>query len=325
MGAGARVILDAGQYRLDERLAASSYGEIWRAVRCADDEVVALKLVNGALMARADATLRGAWTEAAANEIGFLRALAPWDGRHIVRLLDSGRHAGLPALALELLGPDLGRHVAALREQGASVPIPQVLAWLAQVNQALARVHAVGWCYLDLKPANLLLHPHDASLRLTDFGTNRLRSAGPAAVYAGTASWQAPEAFFPGADGTYATSYRSDYFSLGALFYYLVTSGQVLAFCRACGAAWRADRHAAPAAMLARHGGMPPTLRDDEAQRFADLAGLGALDLLRALLAADPEMRPASALDISRMMATVRTPALRVSRAAPPVYVERRA
>jgi serine/threonine protein kinase len=316
--AGTIITLAAGQYRLRERLAASAYGIVWRAEDPAGIGAVAVKLVNREQMALAGAAQRERWVAGAANEIAFLRSLQPWDQRHIVRLLDSGEHEGLPAMALELLGGDLGRHVAAARGAGRAPGLTQVLDWIAQVNQALAKVHQYGWRYLDLKPGNLLLD-RSLALKLTDFGTNRALADLHHHSYAGTANWQAPEQFFPAAPHGHQTDARTDYFALGALFYYLVTNGQPLRFCGACGLAWREHGPDAPARLLAQHGGaLPAVLAADEEVLFtqhvagasrardASVPAGAALALLRALLAARREQRPRHALEISRMIARVR-------------------
>ena len=192
------ITLENGHYRLCEQLALSSYGLVWRAERDGSGPV-ALKLVNRARMERAEPALQARWSECAAREIAFLASLAPWDARHIVRLLDHGMHEGLPALALELLDGDLATHMAALGAAGKRIGLAQALDWTGQVNAALARVHQHGWRYLDLKPANLLLDAAGARLKLADFGTNRSLRDTHAHSYAGTASWQAPEQFFPAA------------------------------------------------------------------------------------------------------------------------------
>ena len=311
------ITLDKGAYRLRAQIALSAYGVIWQACSPHGLPDVALKLINRAQMERAQPPQQAHWAASASREIGFLQSLAPWDERHIVRLLDSGDHDGLPVIALELMEGDLARHVHAAQDA------VQVLDWIGQVNQALAKVHQYGWLYLDLKPANVLLSRHGA-VKLADFGTNRLRSALPAQAYAGTANWQAPEQLFPAAGQHYVTDARTDYFALGAMFFYLVTGGVQLRFCSDCGQAYREHQGDAAAALLARPGGMGATLHADEAslftQRFAMLndradatwcpaSGSGeqaALPLLRALLDADPERRPQHALHISRMLAAIR-------------------
>jgi serine/threonine-protein kinase len=317
------VTLGAGHYRLQAQLAESSYGVVWRAERDGLGPV-ALKLVNRAQMDRAEPVLRAAWRDCAAREIAFLSALAPWDARHIVRLLDHGSHDGLPALALELCDGDLAAHMARANASGQGIGLAQALAWLAQVNAALAKVHGHGWRYLDLKPANLLVDAAkdgaNVSLKLADFGTSRSLADAHAHSYVGTASWQAPEQFLPALPGTpagYLTDARADYFSLGALFYYLVTDGATLRYCSACGDAFRAHGRAGAAQL---GGTLPPILAEDEAARFLACAGAGgaveadpraALTLLRALLARRPQDRPPHALAISRLTAAALGSAMR--------------
>ena len=298
------ITLELGHYQLHEQIAGSAYGVIWRASGPHGTGDVALKLVNQAQMSRALPALRERWIASAASEIAFLQSLEPWDERHIVRLLDSGWHEGLPVLALELLDGDLARHMA-------SAPPPPLHAfrWTAQLNQALAKVHQYGWRYLDLKPANVLVDLRLATVKLADFGTNRRLESLHAHTYSGTANWQAPEQFFPAPGGGYATGVQSDYFALGALCYYLVTGGESLSYCAACGQAYRERLADGATALLASHGGIPPTLQPEEEARFVrDLpaaARAAALSLLRGLLAPSPADRPRHALQISRQLAAI--------------------
>ena len=304
--ADAIIALELGHYRLREQIGGSAYGIIWRASGPQATRDVAIKLINREQMERALPAQRERWINAANNEIAFLQSLEPWDERHIVRLLDSGWHEGLPVLALELMGADLGKHMIAARSRNETVPLAQTLGWIAQLNQALAKVHQYGWRYLDLKPANVLLDPHLRSVKLADFGTNRELGSLQAHSYAGTANWQAPEQFFPADGGGYATSARSDYFSLGAVLYFLV-AGLPLRYCVDCGQAYR-EHHVAGADVLrGRHGGeIPCALLPEEEQRFTAAIPAeqrdAALALLRALLQIDPALRPRHAIQISRML-----------------------
>jgi eukaryotic-like serine/threonine-protein kinase len=304
------ITMDRGRYRLRTPLARSAYGIVWQAEAPAGMPDVALKLINRAQMAQAQPALQDRWVASANNEIDFLRQLATWDERHIVRLLDSGVHDGLPVMALELMGADLGRHADA-----KTATLGQVLDWMGQVNQALAKVHQHGWLYLDLKPANVLLERDGNGVKLADFGTSRLRASLAPGHYSGTASWQAPEQFFPSSANTYDTDSCTDYFALGAMLYYLVTGGLQLRFCSACGEAWRTHHSQAPAALLAENGGaIPLTLHEEEAALFAHRverhAGTrssdAALALLHALLAPERGDRPQHAIQISRLIAAVR-------------------
>jgi len=310
---GTIIALERGHYRLIERIGGSAYGAVWRAAETAADHGglrdVALKLVNEAQMAQAQPALRQRWIASAEAEIDFLESLAPWDERHIVRLLDCGRHRGLPVMALELMHCDLGRHMQALRHAGQEPPLATVLAWMGQLNQALGKVHQYGWRHLDLKPGNVLVDTRLGLVKLADFGANRRLAAVQEHSYAGTASWQAPEQFFPSTSGGYRTGAASDYFALGALFYFMVTGGVPLHYGNLCSQARRDGAHDAAAIVLSRHGGVaPPTMLADEMAAFASACGPAAtpaLALLRRLLAPDPAARPRHALDISRALAAI--------------------
>lgn len=308
MNAGETIGLERGRYVLRKQVAHSSYGVVWDAEGPGQDAV--LKLVNRQQMERARPEQRRHWIGSAATEIAFLRSLSPWDGRHIVRLLDSGEHEGLPVLALERLDCDLASHMEELRGAGRTPGFLQSLDWLAQVNQALAKVHQYGWRHLDLKPGNLLLDPSRTVIRLADFGTNMPLSHRHPHAYTGTANWQAPEQFFPVEGDVYQTDERTDYFALGALFYYLVTGGTALRFCSECGETYRRN----PAAVRERHHA--PTLHEDEAARFLQSTGAAgplALPLLRGLTYPVAEKRPRNALEISRQIAAIKAAATRQS------------
>lgn len=318
------VTLAHGQYRLLEQLAGSAYGLVWRAEGAAGG-AVALKLVNREQMERAPAGVRMRWRECAAREIAFLSSLAPWDARHIVRLLDHGEHAGLPALALELLDGDLASYMTRENGAGRRIGLARALAWLGHINAALAKVHQHGWRYLDLKPGNLLVDAGAGTLKLADFGTNRSLVDAGLHSYLGTASWQAPEQFFPQDGAGYLTDARSDYFALGAIFFYLVTGGATLRYHGACAQAYREHGAQAGARLRAAwNGALPPPLAEDEAAHFLDRAGAAdgpgrpaaALALLRTLLAARPQDRPRHALEISRLITAAQGEPVAARRAA---------
>jgi serine/threonine protein kinase len=307
------IVLAASAWRLRGPLAASSYGTLWRADEVLTGAPAALKLVNRAQMDAAPPGLRRHWRLGASAELAFLRLLRPWDGRHIVRLLDHGVHLDCPALALELLDGDLKSHLDAQQRRTGTRAVPplRALDWTAQVNAALARVHGYGWRHLDLKPANLLIDTASGTLKLADFGTSRPQDVGGAGHdYAGTAGWQAPEQCTPWRDARYRTDARSDYFALGLLLYRLVT-GVPLRYAAACADALRDRDRAGCGRALA--GAAPVPLAPDDAALFLEhvrdidaAARRAALDLLRALLAPAPVDRPAHALAISRLIGSAR-------------------
>jgi serine/threonine-protein kinase len=318
---GQIISLRLASYELQQQIAASTYGEVWHAVSDTGTQV-ALKLVNRARMMQQAVELHPFWLRAAHKEILFLRTLSPWDERHIVRLIDDGVHEALPVMALELMASDLYRHL----QRQPKTPFARCLHWLAQINQALAKVHQCGWRYLDLKPGNLLLSHDLQTLKLADFGTGHRIGQGllvnKAHGYRGTANWQAPEQFFPASvendEAMYVTTAQTDYFALGALFYYLVTGGLPLRFCSLCGQSFAS--HQVQGAITLRQSA-PLTLYPDEEQLFMKMIDADqekdqedaqpnppsqlartALEFLKQLLAAQPQQRPAHALAIARQI-----------------------
>ena len=311
--AGTIITLSAGAYSLQAPLAGSAYGVVWRAEGPPAIGEVALKLVNRAQMEGADASQRPRWLDSANAEIAFLGSLQPWSSAtscacSIAEAMTACRRwrSNFSTATSHITSQACARAARHRRSNAYWRGAPRS-------TRRSRRSTQYGWRYLDLKPANLLLD-RDGKLRLTDFGTSRALSDMHAHPYTGTASWQAPEQFFPDSRGAFHTDARTDYFALGALLYFFASGGEPLRFCRDCGEAFRAHGSAAPARLRKRHdGSLPPTLAADEAARFlhqveldAPGAGHETLALLRRLLAPRPEQRPRHALDISRVLDRIR-------------------
>jgi serine/threonine-protein kinase len=88
--------------------------------------------------------------------------------------------------------------------------------FVEQMLQAIAYAHSRKIIHCDLKPENLILFP-GPRLRLTDFGTSRLAQRTVVASGSGTVGYVAPE------QALGKTSFRSDVFSLGLIFYELLS------------------------------------------------------------------------------------------------------
>jgi len=134
-------------------------GTVWAAEHLALRSHVAVKLINPALAASADAVRR---FEAEARAAAALRS------PHVVQVLDFGLD-GTPFLVMELLkGENLAQRLA---RRGA---MPWLDAWtlISQVGRAMTRAHAQGIVHRDLKPANLFLTEDDAPffVKVLDFG-----------------------------------------------------------------------------------------------------------------------------------------------------------
>jgi DNA-binding response OmpR family regulator len=134
----------------------------------------------------------------------------------VVQIYDYGVHAGFEYLAMEyLLRGDLkARMHAGLKE-------PEALRYVEQIACALRVVHNAGLLHRDLKPPNVMLRDND-EVALIDFGLARaLDGSTPSTrtgVLRGSPYYMSPEQ----AQGE-VLDVRSDFYSLGIMFYEMLT------------------------------------------------------------------------------------------------------
>ena len=199
------------------------------------------------------------------------QACARLNHRNIVTIYDMGEEEGQLYIVMEFLEGHELRHLIATRQ---SMAIEEKLGIMIQVCEGLHYAHQQGIIHRDVKPGNIFVL-RSGQVKILDFGlahiateTNLTRTG----LVVGTLRYISPEQVRGRAD------HRSDIFSLGAVFYELLTlrppfAGpdpmQILE-------QLRSEDPAAPAtidptipadlsAMIER------ALRKDPAQRFADL------------------------------------------------------
>ena len=146
------------------------------------------------------------------------KALAQLSHPNIVRVLDYGEQDEIPYLVMEYIpGGTLKNHIRN-RKLGWS----ETVRLLLPIANALAYAHQHKIIHRDVKPANILLSD-TGQLLLSDFGiaklleneeTLELTGTG---VGIGTPEYMAPEQGMGSADE------RSDIYSLGVVFYEMVT------------------------------------------------------------------------------------------------------
>jgi serine/threonine protein kinase len=134
----------------------------------------------------------------------------------VVQIHDYGVHAGYEYLVMEYLprGDLKARMQQALTEQEA-------LRYVAQIAAALQVVHHAGLLHRDLKPPNVMLR-ENGDVALIDFGLARaLDGSTPSTrtgVLRGSPYYMSPEQ----AMGEILDA-RSDFYSLGIMFYEMLT------------------------------------------------------------------------------------------------------
>ncbi len=143
---------DLGRYRLVEEVARGAYGIVYRARDLELDREVALK------------TLKDPQAGALARErfLREARLAARLDHPNIVRILETGEHAGRPFYTMPFLE---GRPLR------APLPPAEACRLLAKVADGVAHAHAKGVIHRDLKPSNIIVSGGEPVL--TDFGVAR--------------------------------------------------------------------------------------------------------------------------------------------------------
>jgi serine/threonine-protein kinase len=135
---------------------------------------------------------------------------------NIVTIYDVGEEHDTAYMAMELLqGSDL---TAFCRSDGLK-PVPEVLDIMAAVTDALGYAHQMGVIHRDIKPANIM-RLKDGRVKVTDFGIAKVRDSTKTrtGIVMGTPSYMSPEQV-----GGKKLDGRSDLFSLGIVFYEMLT------------------------------------------------------------------------------------------------------
>jgi serine/threonine protein kinase len=197
-----------GRYRITGELGRGGFGVVYQGF---DDELerpVAIKVPHRQLLEH---------PEAVASYLKEARILASLDHPHIVPVHDFGRSddGGCYVVSKFIAGSDLRTKIEAGRPSFA-----ESAALVATVAEALHHAHRQGLVHRDIKPGNILIdaagQPHVA-----DFGLAlREEEVGHGARFAGTPAYMSPEQ--ANSEG-HRVDGRSDIFSLGVVFYELLT------------------------------------------------------------------------------------------------------
>lgn len=149
------------------------------------------------------------------------RALAKLNHPHIVGVYDSGNVDGLYYLLMEYVdGVNLREAI-----QTKELTPAEALAIVPQICEALQYAHDEGIVHRDIKPENILLDKK-GRVKIADFGLARL--LGNAAdnftltgthQVMGTLRYMAPEQL----EGSHEVDHRADIYSLGVVFYEMLT------------------------------------------------------------------------------------------------------
>jgi serine/threonine-protein kinase len=200
-----------GPFEIEKELGSGAMGTVYRAKFSKDGKTVpiALKVVSLGLLGNEGAMARFD------REASILKQLRH---PHIVRLMATGHYRKTPFIAMEFIdGEALDRVLARRGKLGWE----EVAGYGKQLCAALQHAHDKGIIHRDLKPSNLMV-AKDGTLKLTDFGiakdTDVTALTGMNSTI-GTAAYMSPEQ----CKGDKNLTPRSDVYSLGVVFYELLT------------------------------------------------------------------------------------------------------
>jgi len=197
-----------GRYEILGLLGVGGMGAVYKAKDREVDRLVVLKVIRPELAGNPEILARFKQELVLARQITH---------KNVIRIYDLGEAEGIKFISMEYIeGHDLR---TTLTERG-KYPPEAAAAIIGQVSEALEAAHSEGVVHRDLKPQNIMVDKH-GKVTVMDFGIARsLETPGmtQTGVLIGTPEYMSPEqAKGEDADG------RSDLFTLGIIFYELLT------------------------------------------------------------------------------------------------------
>jgi serine/threonine protein kinase len=210
-----------GPYKILDHLGQGGMGRVYKALHQNMNRIVALKVLAPNLVTTPKAQRLFQREVQAAARLTHPNIVTAFDANEV-----NGRHY----LAMEFVdGPNLEHLV---RDHGP-LPVGMACSIIRQVAGGLQHAHEHGMIHRDIKPANLLLQPaknlQSFVVKILDFGLARL--SGPSVhgtagtietketAVMGTPDFLSPEQ----ARNLHQADIRSDLYSLGCTFYFLLT------------------------------------------------------------------------------------------------------
>jgi Flp pilus assembly protein TadD len=196
------------RYEILQMLGQGGMGAVYKARDCELDRLVALKVIRPELTSNPEILKRFKQELILARQVTH---------RNVIRIFDLGQADGLKFITMEFLeGSDLR---AELKKQGKFSP-EDAARIILQISRALEVAHGEGVVHRDLKPQNIMLDANGRAY-VMDFGIARsayLPGMTQTGALIGTPEYMSPEQ----AKGEKLDE-RSDLFSLGVIFYELLT------------------------------------------------------------------------------------------------------
>jgi|GEM_PF-2414055 len=203
------------QLEILELVGQGGMGAVYKARQPGLDRIVAVKILPPEV--GRDASFAERFTREA-------RALAHLSHPNIVAVHDVGRVGDLFYFVMEFID---GTNLRQAMQSGELAP-PEALAIVPQICDALQYAHDEGVVHRDIKPENILLDKR-GRVKIADFGLSKLVATGGGKLpelsltgthqVMGTVRYMAPEQL----EGAKGVDHRADIYSLGVVFYEMLT------------------------------------------------------------------------------------------------------
>ncbi len=207
VGAPRKLPASIGGYRIVDRIGKGAMGVVYSAYDDVNHRDVALKVMMTDL--EGDNETRERFYREA-------KIAGRLQHRNLISVYDMGEEEGRLYMVMELLkGDTLNDYL----KRAQPITLEMSLDLMGQMCEGLAVAHVHGIFHRDVKPGNIFIQM-DGSLKILDFGVARLADSSMTAsgFIVGTPDFMSPEQ----ARGK-EIDHRSDIFSTGAVFYYMLS------------------------------------------------------------------------------------------------------
>ncbi|MCO6456294.1 MAG: protein kinase, partial [Pirellulaceae bacterium] len=274
---------DHPRYRVLKYIGRGGMGDVFQAEHRVMRKLVALKVIRPELLTN---------TKAVQRFQQEVQAAASLNHRNIVTATDAEQAEDVHFLVMEYVeGQSLDRVV----EQRGPLPVLHACNYARQAALGLQHAHERELVHRDIKPHNLML-TRRGEIKILDFGLARLnrltgaREADPSltthGATLGTPDYIAPEQI----RDARSVDARADLYSLGATLYFLLTGSVPF-----------------PADTAIEKMRLHLTARPLPIDRFRSDVPAELASLVQSLLAKEPADRPASALEVARLLEPLAT------------------
>src|SRR6516162_5470861 len=198
----------AGRYEILQLLGHGGMGSVYKARDKELDRLIALKLIRSELARNPQMLLRFKQELILARQVTH---------KNVIRIFDLGQSDGIKFITMDFVE---GKDLRALLQERGRFPPNEAARIMLQICRALEAAHAEHVIHRDLKPQNIMLDQR-GRVFVMDFGIARsahLPGMTQTGALIGTPEYMSPEQ----ARGEKLDE-RSDIFSLGVVFYEILT------------------------------------------------------------------------------------------------------